>query len=158
MFALIDRDACFAGTLAELAFAADRSFMLSLPEEPENAPTLSLSGMNFGPLPMVNHQTRLLTRFCGDAAPLATIHAAVGDALDAERAVDETVAVLVEAVVADLGQETTAAAQGPPGTTRRGSALGFAGLVALEGRGARILVRAGAAAQEPPGLRGLTAG
>ena len=75
------------GTLAELAFAADRSFMLSLPEEPENAPTLSLSGMNFGPLPMVNHQTRLLTRFCGDAAPLAAIHAIIGDALDAERAV-----------------------------------------------------------------------
>ena len=87
MFALIDRDACFAGTLAELAFAADRSFMLSLPDEPESAPTITLSAMNFGPLPMVNRQTRLLTRFCGDAAPLAAIEAVIGEALDAERAI-----------------------------------------------------------------------
>ena len=87
MFALIDRDACFAGTLAELAFAADRSFMLSLPDEPASAPTLTLSAMNFGPLPMVNHQTRLLTRFCGDATPLADIQAVVGEALNADRAI-----------------------------------------------------------------------
>jgi len=86
LFALIDRDSCFAGTLAELAFAADRSFMLMQPDEPETAPMIRLSAMNFGPLPMVNHQTRLLTRFCGDAAPVAAAEARIGEALDADAA------------------------------------------------------------------------
>lgn len=86
MFALIERDSCFAGTLAELAFAADRSFMLTLPDEPAHAPRLTLSAMSFGPLPMVNRQTRLLTRFCGDAAPVAAALAVVGESLDAEQA------------------------------------------------------------------------
>jgi benzoyl-CoA-dihydrodiol lyase len=86
MFAIIDQDSCFAGTLAELAFAADRSFMLTLPDDPAAAPRLHLSAMNFGPLPMVNGQTRLLTRFCGDAAPVAAAQARVCDALDAEAA------------------------------------------------------------------------
>jgi benzoyl-CoA-dihydrodiol lyase len=86
LFALIDRDSCFAGTLAELAFAADRSFMLMQPDEPESAPMIRLSAMNFGPLPMVNHQTRLLTRFCGDAAPVAAAEARIGEALDADAA------------------------------------------------------------------------
>ena len=86
LFALIDRDSCFAGTLAELAFAADRSFMLMQPDEPETAPLIRLSAMNFGPLPMVNHQTRLLTRFCGDAAPVAAAEARIGEALDADAA------------------------------------------------------------------------
>jgi len=35
----------------------------------------------------VNHQTRLLTRFCGDATPLADIQAVVGEALNADRAI-----------------------------------------------------------------------
>ena len=86
LFALIERDSCFAGTLAELAFAADRSFMLMQPDEPETAPLVRLSAMNFGPLPMVNHQTRLLTRFCGDAAPVAAAEARIGEALDADAA------------------------------------------------------------------------
>jgi benzoyl-CoA-dihydrodiol lyase len=86
LFALIDRDSCFAGTLAELAFAADRSFMLMQPDEPETAPLIRLSAMNFGALPMVNHQTRLLTRFCGDAAPVVAAEARIGEALDADAA------------------------------------------------------------------------
>ncbi len=88
MFAIIDQDSCFAGTLAELAFAADRSYMLSLPDEPDAAPRLTLSAMNFGPLPMVNGQTRLLTRFCGDAAPVAAAQARVGAPLDADAALE----------------------------------------------------------------------
>ncbi|HMM74902.1 MAG TPA: 2,3-epoxybenzoyl-CoA dihydrolase [Gammaproteobacteria bacterium] len=86
MFAILDRDTCFAGTLAELAFAADRSYMLMLPDEPAAAPRLTLSPMNFGALPMVNGQSRLLTRFCGDAAAVAAAAARVGVALDAEAA------------------------------------------------------------------------
>ena len=55
MFALIDEGSCFAGTLAELAFAADRAYMLALPDAPENAPHIALSDVNFGVFPMVNH-------------------------------------------------------------------------------------------------------
>ena len=60
IYAVIDQGSCFAGTLFELALAADRSYML-LAEE--NAPHVALSVMNFGAYPMVNGMTRLQTRF-----------------------------------------------------------------------------------------------
>ena len=53
MFALIDEGSCFAGTLAELAFAADRAYMLALPDAHENAPHIALSDVNFGVFPLV---------------------------------------------------------------------------------------------------------
>jgi benzoyl-CoA-dihydrodiol lyase len=59
-FALIEPGSCFAGTLFELALAADRSYMLDDPERPS---TIALSGMNGGPLRMGNGLTRLETRF-----------------------------------------------------------------------------------------------
>jgi benzoyl-CoA-dihydrodiol lyase len=59
-FALIEPGSCFAGTLFELALAADRSYMLDDPERPS---TVALSGMNAGPLIMSNGLTRLETRF-----------------------------------------------------------------------------------------------
>jgi|SRR5579872_138893 len=59
-FALIDPGSCFAGTLFELALAADRSYML---DDAEQDNTISLSGMNGGPLPMSNGLARLQTRF-----------------------------------------------------------------------------------------------
>ena len=61
-FALIEPDSCFAGTLFELALAADRSYMLDDPEQPV---TIALSAMNGGPLKMSNGLTRLETRFLG---------------------------------------------------------------------------------------------
>jgi len=70
LFAIIDRGSCFAGTLAELAFAADRSYMLALPEGEPDSPRIALSELNFGAYPMVNHLTRLATRFCGEAKPV----------------------------------------------------------------------------------------
>jgi len=70
LFAVIDRGSCFAGTLAELAFAADRSYMLALPEGEPDSPRIALSELNFGAYPMVNHLTRLATRFCGEAKPV----------------------------------------------------------------------------------------
>src|SRR5512134_1677247 len=54
LFALIEPGSCFAGTLAELAFAADRAYMLALPDEPQRAPRLTLAEANFGRYPMVN--------------------------------------------------------------------------------------------------------
>ena len=79
LFALIEEGSCFAGTLAELAFAADRSYMQLLPE---NGPTLQLSALNFGAWPMINHKTRLERRFYDEAAPLAAAKLAIGQQLD----------------------------------------------------------------------------
>ena len=59
-FALIEPGSCFAGTLFELALAADRSYMLDNPDERN---TIALSAMNDGPLTMSNGLTRLQTRF-----------------------------------------------------------------------------------------------
>ncbi len=86
LFALIDEGSCFAGTLAELAFAADRSYMLALPDTPDAAPALTLSAMNFGPLPMVTDQSRLARRFYDDEAQLAVLKAKAGEPLDADAA------------------------------------------------------------------------
>jgi benzoyl-CoA-dihydrodiol lyase len=68
VFALIDRGSCFAGTLFELALAADRSYMIDLdgpsaPEAGDAAPTIALSSMNGGAYPMAHGRTRLANRF-----------------------------------------------------------------------------------------------
>jgi benzoyl-CoA-dihydrodiol lyase len=86
LFALIDENTCFAGCLAEFAFMADRTYMLSLPDSPEQAPKLTLSAMNFGLLPMITGQSRIARRFYDDAASIAAVHARVGEALHAEDA------------------------------------------------------------------------
>ncbi len=86
LFALVEPGSCFAGLLAELAFAADRTYMLALPDEPERAPTLRLDGFSFGPLPMVSGETRLGRRFYQEAGPLGAAKQAIGTALDADTA------------------------------------------------------------------------
>jgi benzoyl-CoA-dihydrodiol lyase len=86
LFAIVEPDSCFAGTLAELAFAADRTYMLSLPEDKAAAPTLTLNELNFGLYPMVNDQSRLQRRFHEEAAPLEAARAAAGKRLDGEAA------------------------------------------------------------------------
>ncbi|MGH8850680.1 MAG: 2,3-epoxybenzoyl-CoA dihydrolase [Casimicrobiaceae bacterium] len=67
VFALIDRGSCFAGTLFELALAADRSYMLALPGERGAEPAIALSTQNLGAYPMCNGRTRLANRFAVDA-------------------------------------------------------------------------------------------
>jgi benzoyl-CoA-dihydrodiol lyase len=62
-FALIEPGSCFAGTLFELALAADRSYML---DDPEQDNLIAVSRMNAGPLPMSNGLTRLQTRFLAE--------------------------------------------------------------------------------------------
>ncbi|HEY6129288.1 MAG TPA: 2,3-epoxybenzoyl-CoA dihydrolase [Candidatus Acidoferrum sp.] len=95
MFAVIDQGSCFAGTLLELAVAADRSYMLALPEEknhagaePKLAPRIALSAVNFGIFPMVNGRSRLETRFRGDLQKLARLRAKTYVELDADAAVE----------------------------------------------------------------------
>jgi benzoyl-CoA-dihydrodiol lyase len=63
IFAIIEPGSCFAGTLAELAFAADRSYML---DAEENGPQIALSEMNFGAYPMAGGISRLQAHYCGE--------------------------------------------------------------------------------------------
>ena len=86
LFALIEAGSCFAGTLAELAFAADRAYIQVLPDTPEQQPTLQLNGFNFGPYPMVNGQSRLARRFYEEEAPMAAAQGAIGQKLDGDAA------------------------------------------------------------------------
>ena len=86
LFAIADQGSCFAGTLAELAFAADRSYMLQRPDG--DTPAIVLSEINFGAVPMVNGLSRLANRFCGDAQPVDAARAQIGSKLDATAASD----------------------------------------------------------------------
>ena len=86
LFALIEPGSCFVGTLAEVAFAADRAYMLALPDEPERAPRIALNEMNFGYYPMVNDQSRLQRRFYEETSPMEALRGAAGKPLDADEA------------------------------------------------------------------------
>ena len=91
MFALIEPGSCFGGTLLELALAADRSYMLSAPEDESTGavstgPIIATSMINFGAFPMVNHLTRLQTRFCGDGSPIEKVFNQLGEPFHADEA------------------------------------------------------------------------
>jgi benzoyl-CoA-dihydrodiol lyase len=88
LYALIEPDSCFAGTLCELALAADRSYMLALPENEGGAPKLTLSAMNFGVYPMVNGLSRIAARFYNDAALVARAKETEGRALSSREALE----------------------------------------------------------------------
>jgi benzoyl-CoA-dihydrodiol lyase len=85
---LVEPGSCFAGTLAELVFAADRSYMLAGSRQGDNRapPAIVLSAANFGPYPMSHGLTRLQSRFQADPADLETAQAKIGEPLDAEQA------------------------------------------------------------------------
>jgi benzoyl-CoA-dihydrodiol lyase len=83
LFALIDPESCFAGSLLELALAADRSYMLDLRGATGTEPHLTLSSLNFGPLPMVNGKTRLERRYYCDVRALSAVRGAMGQPLNA---------------------------------------------------------------------------
>jgi benzoyl-CoA-dihydrodiol lyase len=88
LVALIEPGSCYAGTLAEIAFACDRSFMLIGGFKGDNRPaaTLTLSKLNFGTYPMSNGLSRLATRFLGEPESVGKAEAETGKALDAEAA------------------------------------------------------------------------
>jgi benzoyl-CoA-dihydrodiol lyase len=85
---LVEPGSCFVGTLAELVFAADRSYMLIGSRQGDNRPppSLQLSAMNFGPYPMSHGLTRLQSRFQADPSDLDRAEATIGTTLDAEEA------------------------------------------------------------------------
>ncbi|MES2927106.1 MAG: 2,3-epoxybenzoyl-CoA dihydrolase [Pseudomonadota bacterium] len=86
LFALVESGSAFAGSLAELAFASDRTYMLALPDDAERAPKITLNEFNFGLLPMVNDQSRLQRRFYEEATPMEAARSAAGKPLDADAA------------------------------------------------------------------------
>ena len=85
---LVEPGSCFVGTLAELVFAADRSYMLIGSRQGDNRPppSIGLSAMNFGPYPMSHGLTRLQSRFQADPSDVERAQAKIGEALDAEAA------------------------------------------------------------------------
>lgn len=85
---LVEPGSCFVGTLAELVFAADRSYMLVGQKQGDNRapPAIVLSAMNFGPYPMSHGLTRLQSRFQADPEDVTRAKARIGEPLDAETA------------------------------------------------------------------------
>ena len=100
LIALIEPGSCFAGSLLELALAADRSYMLfgvlrghcaskhgaSKPGPDATPAAVTVGPANLGPLPMGNGLTRLATRFLGDPDSLAAVEKAAGSPLEADEA------------------------------------------------------------------------
>ncbi len=86
IFALVEPGTCFVGTFAELAFCADRTYMLALPDDADKAPTIQLNEFNFGFYPMVNDQSRLARRFYEEVPAMEAARGAIGKALNADAA------------------------------------------------------------------------
>jgi benzoyl-CoA-dihydrodiol lyase len=97
MYAVIEEGSCFAGTLMELALAADRSYMLSLPDTPD-ATFVVLSELNFcgadpssagsGRFATLNGTSRLTNRFYADEKKIAELRTLIGKKIGAEEAVE----------------------------------------------------------------------
>jgi benzoyl-CoA-dihydrodiol lyase len=88
IFAQVEQGSCFVGTLAELLFTTDRSFMLNGTFKGDNRPAakVRLTPMNFGSYPMGNGLTRLETRFLGESDKAKDLKGQIGKDIDAETA------------------------------------------------------------------------
>ena len=82
MYAVVDRGSCFAGTLFELALAADRIYML----DASDGPVVALTDANFGLYETLRESTRLAERFAGDSTCVAALRPLCGTSLGASRA------------------------------------------------------------------------
>jgi len=137
IFAIVDPDSCFAGTLLELALAADRVYMRDA-QESEGAAALILSKINFGPLPMVNHLSRLAARFYEDESQISSLRDRIETKLPAREALE---AGLVTSAPDDLDWEDeirqaieSRAAQSPDALTGLEANLRFGPFETLETR------------------------
>ncbi|MGH1368419.1 MAG: 2,3-epoxybenzoyl-CoA dihydrolase [Maritimibacter sp.] len=88
LVALVEHGSCFAGVLAELLFAVDRSYMMEDEFEGDNRPiaTITLSESNFGQYPMSNDISRLDTRFLGTPEDVDSLKGKIGTPLEAAEA------------------------------------------------------------------------
>ncbi|MFK7893948.1 MAG: 2,3-epoxybenzoyl-CoA dihydrolase [Granulosicoccus sp.] len=102
--AFVEHGSCFAGVLAELLFAVDRTYMMEGEFEDDDRALahLTLTTANFGRYPMGNGLTRLQTRFLGQPERVQQAEQLVGEALDAEQA-DQ--AQLVTMILDDIDWE-----------------------------------------------------
>jgi benzoyl-CoA-dihydrodiol lyase len=98
LFAFVEPGSCFAGSLMELALAADRVYMLDTQEREAKA-SMTLSEMNFGALPMVNRLSRLEARFYQQLPQMEKLRDQIGRKLNAQ---DALAAGLVTAAPDDL--------------------------------------------------------
>jgi len=101
LYAIVEAGSCFAGTLFELALAADRIYMRDS-QDGENVASVVLSRMNFGALPMVNGLSRMAARFYQDSAQIEKLRGLMGKTLTVHDAMD---AGLVTAAPDDLDWE-----------------------------------------------------
>jgi benzoyl-CoA-dihydrodiol lyase len=136
LFAIIEPNSCFAGSLLELALAADRVYMQDAQEG--QPATIALSKINFGALPMTNHLPRLAARFYQDATRIDALRQEIGKKLSAKEALD---AGLVTSAPDDLDWEDelrqaieSRAAQSPDALTGLEANLRFGGSETLETR------------------------
>jgi benzoyl-CoA-dihydrodiol lyase len=137
IYAIVEPGSCFAGTLLELALAADRIYMRDTQEDGSVA-SMTLSKMNFGPLPMVNKLSRVAARFYSDEIQIETLRSEIGKKLSAREALD---AGLVTAAPDDLDWEDeirqaieSRAAQSPDALTGLEANLRFGAAETLETR------------------------
>jgi benzoyl-CoA-dihydrodiol lyase len=88
IIAIVEHGSCFAGTLAEILWAADRSYMMLDEFEGDERPIakLKLSEANFGQYPMANDLTRIQTRFLGTPEHIDFLKEQIGEDLEAEAA------------------------------------------------------------------------
>lgn len=88
LVAMVEHGSCFAGPLAELLWAVDRSYMMLEEFDGDNRPLarVTLSNGNFGTYPMGNDLTRLETRFLGTPEQVEELKNSAGAALEAEAA------------------------------------------------------------------------
>jgi benzoyl-CoA-dihydrodiol lyase len=98
LFAFVEPGSCFAGSLMELALAADRVYMLDT-QEGEAKASMTLSEMNFGALPMVNRLSRLEARFYQHLPQMENLREQIGRKLNAQ---DALAAGIVTAAPDDL--------------------------------------------------------
>ena len=86
LFALIEPDSCFAGTLLELALACDRIYHLALPDDEVRTPRIILTEANFGLFPMITGQSRLGRRFYDEPSAMDAVRMRIGESMDANAA------------------------------------------------------------------------
>jgi benzoyl-CoA-dihydrodiol lyase len=86
--ALVENGSCFAGLLADILFAVDRTYMMEGEFEDDARPEaeICLSSANFGAVPMGNDLTRLQTRFLGEPERVEQAQTMIGVPLAAEQA------------------------------------------------------------------------
>ena len=135
---LVEPGSCFAGTLLELVFAADRSYMLDgiFQDSSEPPAVLRTTEINFGNLPMCNGLTRLQTRFLNQPEEVKKIHDQTGKDFSAAEAFESGMVTFIPDDI-DWEEEVRIAIEerasfSPDALTGMEASLRFAGPETLE--------------------------